>query len=925
LADAEQAGTFFAAHPGGIMLKAVHGGGGRGLRAVTAAEDVASGYARCRSEAGGAVFAEALYSGARHVEVQLIGDGAEVVVLGDRDCGVQRRHQKLIEIAPAQGLTDDLRGRLHAAALRLGRDVGYRGLGTVEFLVRGEDFVFVEVNPQLQVEHPVTEETTGLDLVATQLRLHAGADLRALGLSGDPVPAKGIAIQARVNAERVDRGGEVLPSAGALRTFIPPTGAGVRVDTGVRQGMTVSPRYDSLLAKVIAHVRADDFAAAVRKADAALAELAVDGVHTNIELLRAILADPEFRTGTVHTGYLAANWDTLAKSNLDKPVDNPVDNPVDSSVDNRVDIADDAVDNTIRSPLTGTVVSVVESGAELAAGAEIAVLDAMKMEHVVTAPTALRVDGVLAAVGQTISDGAAIVTCTPLDRAGADTEADAPDLDQIRDDLAEVLARQEKALDAARPQAVARMRALGRRTARENIADLVDDGSFVEYGRLAYAAQRARRGDADLIANTPADGLVGGTATVGGARIVVLSYDYTVLAGTQGVRNHAKTDRLLGLAAREKLPVVFFTEGGGGRPGDTDHAMVSGLGVTTFRQMGALSGQVPLVGIVSGRCFAGNAALLGMCDVVIATPEATIGMGGPAMIEGGGLGVYRPEEVGPVEVQRRTGVIDIVAADEAAAVDCARRYLGYLAGPIPDSPDWSAPDPRLARQAIPENRLRSYDIRAAIDAIADRDSVLELRRDFGVGLVSALVRVAGRPFGLVANNSHHLGGAIDAEAADKLRAFLDRCEAYRLPVISLCDTPGFMVGPAAEAEATVRRFGALFIAGARLTVPVGVVIVRKAYGLGAQAMAAGSFTAPQFVVAWPTGELGAMGLEGAVRLAMRKELAAIADPAERDRAFRQVVAMAYANGKALSVAGVLEIDDVIDPADTRRWISTLYS
>jgi acetyl-CoA carboxylase carboxyltransferase component/biotin carboxyl carrier protein len=717
---------------------------------------------------------------------------------------------------------------------------------------------------------------------------------------GQRIPVRGIAIQTRVNAERIERSGAVLPSAGTLTGFAPPTGVGVRVDTAAHVGMAVTTHYDSLLAKVITRVHGDDFGAAARKADAALAELTVDGVHTNVALLRAVLAEPAFVAGTLDTGYVAAHWETLTKS----------------IVDDEVSYAGDA----IHAPMTATLVSVAAEGTELAMGAEVAVLEAMKMQHVITAPTALRVEGVLAAVGQLVAEGAPILLCTAVDGAGEGSVVAAVDLDAVRTDLAEVLARQAKPLDDARPAAVAKMRALGRRTARENIADLVDDGSFAEYGRLAFAAQRARRSDDDLIANTPADGIVCGTATIDGTRVAVLSYDYTVLAGTQGVRNHVKTDRLLELAGREKLPVVFFTEGGGGRPGDSDHGMVSGLTVPTFRTMGALSGVVPLVGIVSGRCFAGNAALLGICDVVIATPDAAIGMGGPAMIEGGGLGVYRPEEVGPVDVQRRNGVIDIVAADEVNAVRIARRYLGYLSGPVAE---WTAPDSRLARHAVPENRLRAYDIRALIDGIVDEGSVLELRRDYGVGIVTAFMRIEGRPFGLIANNGHHLGGAIDAEAADKLDAFLRRCDAYRLPVISLCDTPGFMVGPAAEAQATVRRFGALFITGARLSVPVGVVVVRKAYGLGAQAMAGGSFTAPRFVVAWPTGEIGAMGLEGAVRLAMRKQLAAIADPVERERTFEQLVALAYANGKALSAAGVFEIDDVIDPADTRRWLLRL--
>jgi len=399
-----------------------------------------------------------------------------------------------------------------------------------------------------------------------------------------------------------------------------------------------------------------------------------------------------------------------------------------------------------------------------------------------------------------------------------------------------------------------------------------------------------------------------------------LSYDYSVLAGTQGMRNHAKTDRLFELAARRAVPLVLFAEGGGGRPGDTDAGGGAGLELGTFRALGALAGKVPTVSIVSGRCFAGNAALAGICDVLIATPEANIGMGGPAMIEGGGLGRYRPEEIGPIEVQRRNGVVDLLARDEEHAVALAKQYLAHFQGSLAE---WAAPDARLARHVVPENRLRAYDVHAAIDSLADLGSVLELRSAYGVGIVTALIRVEGVSYGLIANSSHHLGGAIDAEAADKMADFLTLCESFGLPLVSLCDTPGFMVGPDAEAEATVRRFSALFIVGARLTVPFGTIILRKGYGLGAMAMAGGSFRAPQFTVAWPTGEIGGMGLEGAVRLGFSKELAALDDPAEREKLFAEFLALAYQHGKALTAATTFELDDVIDPADSRAWIRQL--
>ncbi len=491
-----------------------------------------------------------------------------------------------------------------------------------------------------------------------------------------------------------------------------------------------------------------------------------------------------------------------------------------------------------------------------------------------------------------------------------------------RADLQTVRERHEIGSDAARPEAVAKRRERGRRTARENLAELVDEGTFVEYGPLVFAAQERRRSREELIARTPADGLVGGIGEIDGQRCVAMSYDYMVLAGTQGMRGHQKKDRLFELAERRRLPVVLFAEGGGGRPGDVDVPMVAGLDCRAFNLFARLSGLVPLVGIASGNCFAGNAALLGCCDVVIATEDSSIGMGGPAMIEGGGLGVYEPAEVGPIDVQDSNGVVDLRVADDHAAVAAAKRYLSYFGDSVP-ADDVRVPDQRLLREIIPERRRQIYDVRKVLDGLFDEDSVLELRRGFGAGIVTALARVDGRALGVVANHPPHLGGAIDADGADKAARFMQLCDAFELPLLFLCDTPGFMVGPAAERTATVRHFARMFVTGANLTVPTGTIVLRKGYGLGAQAMAAGGFKAPLFTVGWPTSEFGGMGLEGAVRLGMKRELEAIADAEERERMFQQTVAAAYEHGQGVNMAAYGEIDDVIDPADSRRWIATL--
>jgi len=398
----------------------------------------------------------------------------------------------------------------------------------------------------------------------------------------------------------------------------------------------------------------------------------------------------------------------------------------------------------------------------------------------------------------------------------------------------------------------------------------------------------------------------------------IVAYDYTVLSGTQGHFSHRKTDRILQLARLHRYPVVLFAEGAGGRPGDTDAPNVAGLHYSTFAEMGALSGVVPLVGVGAGRCFAGNAALLGTCDVIIATADATIGMAGPVMIEGGGLGTFTPEEVGPIDVQTRNGVVDIAVADEAEAVAAAKKYLAYFQGALPGH---EAADQRRLRHLVPDNRQLAYDVRAVVGTLFDVGSVQELRQLFGTCVITALARLEGRSVGVIANDPAVLGGAIDAEGADKLARFLQLCDAFGLPVVSLCDTPGFMVGPDAEKTATVRHFSRLFVLGGHLSVPMVTVVLRKGYGLGAMAMAAGCFHNTSATVAWPTGEFGGMNLEGAVRIAARDTLNAIADPAERQQTYDEMLAAAYRDGSALNTASHLEIDDVIDPADTRAVIA----
>ncbi|WP_043310373.1 carboxyl transferase domain-containing protein [Pseudomonas sp. ML96] len=921
----------FQAEHGAVMVKALAGGGGRGMRAVSAAEELAEAYARCQSEAqtafgNGDLYIEKLVQRARHIEVQVLGDGSAVSHLWERDCSLQRRNQKLVEIAPSPDLDAASREAIIACALRLAGEVGYRGIGTFEFLLDLDSpghFYFMEANPRVQVEHTVTEQVTSVDLLHTQLRLAAGSRLSELGLATPPA-LRGSAVQLRLNLETLQADGSARPAAGVLSAYQAPSGPGLRVDGHGYAGYPVSPAYDSLLAKLIA--TAADYPSALRRAYRALCEVRLEGVASNLHLLQNLLQREEVAGNQVDTRFVERHLsELLAAHGAAHPHRYFAGSGApDTAAQRGVDAPPGTI--ALSAPSSGVLVALqVAEGDAVAAGQVVAVLEAMKMEFEVRAERGGIVRALAVAPGDALAEGQALLFLEPAevaDAGGASEES--LDLEHIRADLAEVFERHALLTDARRPAAVAKRRKTGQRTVRENLADLLDDGSFIEYGAMALAAQRRRRSAEELLELSPADGLVAGIGTVGaaqfgeqGARCMAIAYDYTVFAGTQGVMNHKKTDRMLALAEQWRLPVVLFAEGGGGRPGDTDFVGVAGLDCHTFVGMAKLSGLVPTVGVVSGRCFAGNAALLGCCDVIIATRNASIGMAGPAMIEGGGLGSFKPEEVGPTSVQGPNGVIDVLVEDEAEAVSVARQYLSYFQG---RQTDWHCADQRELRHLIPENRLRVYDIRQVIDTLADEGSVLELRRQFAPGLITAFIRIEGRPYGLIANNPAHLGGAIDAVAGDKAARFMQLCEAHDLPIVSLCDTPGFMVGPQAEQQGTVRHVSRMFVTAASLSVPFFTLVLRKGYGLGAQAMAAGSFHSPLFTAAWPSGEFGAMGLEGAVRLGFAKELAAQPDDASRQALFDKLVGKAYANGKALNMASYLEIDAVIDPAESRAWL-----
>ncbi|MEM7541206.1 MAG: carboxyl transferase domain-containing protein [Pseudomonadota bacterium] len=954
---------FFEQHGSdhGILIKALAGGGGRGMRHVTAQADIEDAFTACQREAMssfgiGDVYVEQYLPFARHIEVQIIGDGEHAIHLGERECTLQRRHQKLVEIAPSPNLPAAIREQLVTYAEHLANALEYQSLGTFEFLVATDtqgamdddaQIAFIEANARLQVEHTVTEAVTNLDLVALQLEIASGKSLDDLNLTEESHRPLGTAIQLRVCTEIMTAEGEIRPQGGTLSRFDPPTGIGVRTDTHGYSGYTTNPNFDSLLAKVIVTSR-QGFEHALGRSYRALCEFQIDGVKSNLEFLQNLIAHDAVQSDQVFTKFIESNLGALvantahpqraaattpsaphaelagAKVDADDPLAVLAFGKQDNGTGEDMLQADA---NTVCAPMQGTIIAVdVGAGDPVKAGHALLLMEAMKMEHVIAAHIDGVIDAIDVAVGDSVFEGHPLIHIEPQEiEAQASPEDKALDLDHVRDDLQEVFERRGVGLDENRPKSVERRRKTGQRTARENIEDLCDPETFVEYAPLAVAAQRQRRSTEELIEKTPGDGMVTGLGQVNGdlfdaetARCVLMTYDYTVLAGTQGWQNHRKKDRMFEIAERSHLPIVIFTEGGGGRPGETDGLSPVGLDCLAFYLFGKLSGSVPLVGITTGRCFAGNAALLGCCDVVIATAGANIGMGGPAMIEGGGLGVFRPEEVGPVDVQEPNGVIDILVADEAEAVTVAKQYLSYFQGAVTN---WECPDQRALRSVIPENRLRVYDVREVIDLLADTDSVLELRPRFGLGMVTAFMRVEGRPLGVIANNPTHLAGAIDTEGADKAARFMQLCDAFDIPLLFLCDCPGIMVGPESEKSALVRHAARMFVTGANVDVPFFTIILRKGYGLGAQAMAGGSFKATNFTVAWPTGEFGGMGLEGFVKLGYRDELAAIEDTQARKERYEEMVAGLYAQGKAVNMASHFEFDDVIDPAESRQWIT----
>lgn len=956
-----------------MILKAIAGGGGRGMRVVSSVDEIEQAVARGGAEAlasfgSDKLFAELYLPDALHIEIQVLADRhGNVSQIGERDCSIQRRHQKVVEVAPSPQLSGELRMRIQDAAVSIARGSNYDHIGTFEFLVDGSDlseespFYFIEANPRIQVEHTVTEEVTGVDLVRTQLHVASGATLQSLDLDQDNAPdGRGSAMQLRINLERMQEDGVAIPRSGLISEFEPASGPGIRVDTYGYEGYATSNLYDSLIAKLVVFSGAPRFDDLIRRAHRALTEFRISGVETNLDFLANILEHPEILSGNMRTRFTEEYTADLVKSREPIPhIAEPLkadlagakvdaDDPLAVLTEGRRQREQERAEKQpevvyakglvpVRAAMQSTILSLsVSAGRKVVKGQEVILLNAMKMEHVVKAPVSGTISEILIAEGDAVPEDTVLLVVQEGQVDGElEVVEDTKDLDVLRPDLAEVERRRAFTTDSSRKKQTEKRHGQGGRTARENIYDLADDGTFVQYGSLAIG--QGLHGTIDeLLDYAPSDGLVMGLGHVNGdkfeesrSRCVLMSYDYSVLAGSQGGMNHKMMDRMFQTAEKLQSPLVLFTEGGGGRAGGGSRAARpgrggsraisggGGLNTPSWTLLSKLHGRVPVVGVNAGFCFAGNAVLLGCCDVIIATANSSIGIGGPAMIEGGGLGVYSPEEVGPMSVQIPSGVVDIAVEDEAEAVVATKKYLSYFQGPIDT---WKANDQRLLRHVIPENRLRVYDIRELIRILADKDSVLELRPEFGTAMITSFIRIEGRPVGVIANNPAVISGAIDSPAADKAARFMKTCDAFQIPLLLLCDCPGIMVGPEVEKTGLVRHSARMFVIGANIRVPTYMVILRKSYGLGGQAMGGGNLRLPAFVVAWPTSEFGGMGLEGQVKLGQRARLEAITDLKERTTAYENMVKAAYDRGKGLNAGHVFEVDDVIDPADTRKWL-----
>ncbi len=968
-----------------VMLKAAAGGGGRGMRLVEAAKDMAESFERCRSEAqaafgDGTLFLEKVIARPRHIEVQVLADAhGNVIHLHERDCSVQQRHQKVVEIAPAPGLDAPLRERLLADAVKLARAAGYVNAGTVEFLVSpetGEHF-FIECNPRLQVEHTVTEQVTGVDIVEAQFRIASGASLASMGLGNQQaVPGpRGFAVQARV----------VARGPGSITAYKEPAGPGVRVDACGYLGYAPPPQFDPLLAKVIGSSNSSSsFVSAVDRTLRALDEFHIAGLPTNLPQLRAILSHPRFRGGDARTTFLAEQTEILSASfsNGSGPLSlfeqqatikavntgpralSPAAAP--PSLMPALEVA--AGMRAVECPLAGTVVELgVSEGDAVAEGDTILVISSMKMETVVAAPCS----GVVTAVqrlapGHQVAAGQVFAVITPAKVQPARHAAPhqqhgeqtwAPVLDEIY--TLQSIAHARLAPGSDDP-GVVRQRGRGKLTCRERIALLLDDGSFREVGSATGFASYDDEGRvADF---TPANH-VGGWGAIDGRRAIVCADDFTSRGGHADGAISAKSGYLDRLSLELRVPSIRLLDGssGGGsvaamvpaqkKEGESSAQESTGaitagrprvtggggsflpghLGSTMFTEQLTT---VPVVNMLLGSVVGIGAAkaVLGHFAVMVRDIAQLFVAGPPVVAHAMGYDISK-EDLGGWHIHCKNGSVDNLAETEQEAAEMTRRFLSYLPSSVYESPPVLPPnhaDPADRRDEelfslIPRKRTTTFDIRKAITLMADEGSFFEIGPLWGTDQVTGFVRFNGHPLGVIASDSRHVnGGALTADGCSKLTRHLDLCDLFHIPILNLVDNPGFAVGLEHEITGTIRKGGEWMVAFAQVGVPIFTVLMRRSFGV-----AGNNYVTPQsrpsVRVAWPAADVGGIPPEGGIEAAYKRQLAEAEDPA----ALR-----AELNARIESARGPLgpvsrfQIEEIIDPRDTRRliceWVETAY-
>ncbi len=985
MADADAAAAIAAQIGYPVMLKAAAGGGGRGMRLVDAAHDMRDAFERCASEAAAAfgsadVFIEKMIQHPRHIEVQILADShGNCVHIHERDCSVQLRNQKVIEIAPAPNLSASLRESLYADALKLAHGNNYINAGTVEFLVlpQSDQYFFIECNPRIQVEHTITEVISGIDLVEAQFRIAAGDTLADIGLDsqqsvGTP---RGYAVQARV----------VANGSGTLTAYKEPSGAGIRVDAAGYVGYTPAPQFDPLLAKVIASTSAaSSYAAALERTSRALADFHIAGLGTNLRQLITILAHPDLKNGDARTTLLtentqltqtapattAAMHDTLtflqrqatlagASTILSDGANIPV-----TSITHSTSFELQDGEQQIESGMAGSVVDVaVASGDSVVAGDTLFVISAMKMESLITAPCSGTITQLLPiSAGDTVSAGQALAVIAPAGDTSSQIrdygdDSWAPTLTDMQ--TLRQLAAERLSVESRDP-GVVRQRSRDKLTCRERIDLLLDPGSFREVGSVAGFASYDT--DGEISAFTPANS-VGGHGRIDGRAAIVCADDFTSRGGHADGAIAAKSTYLDQLSIELKVASIRLLDGssGGGsvatmvpeqrKDGDSAAKESSGaiaagkprvaggggsflpghLGSTMYAEQLSI---VPVVNILLGSVVGLGAAkaVLGHFSVMVKDISQLFVAGPPVVQHAMGYEISK-EDLGGWHIHCRNGSVDNLAESEAEAMQMTRQFLSYLPNSVYEAPTVIPPTPNdpADRQEealftlVPRKRTMAFDMRRAIELMADQVSFFEIGRWWGCDQITGFARFNGHTLGIIASDSQHTnGGALTADGCDKLRRHLDLCDLFHLPVLNLIDNPGFAVGLEHEIAGTIRKGGEWMIAFAQLSVPIFTVIMRRSFGVAGNNFATPR-AAPSMRVVWPAADAGGIPPEGGIEAAYKRQLAEAADPAKLRAELEARIESARG---PMGPLNRFQMEEMIDPRDTRshicNWVEIAY-